>query len=143
MQNGPVPNLGRVYDILFTSRGNLVPLLVPAIEPRGFEHTDHQVVEHEPMKRWNGDVVRLVQDRADIDISSPEFNFVLKMRPEREVNGHFSENTCPGTQSDVTPTTCTTTERRENSSSGSPSVSPALLSTVERAVTISFVLAKP
>lgn len=62
----------RVYDILFEDAPTLPQSLpVPAV---------HRLSVTDAEQLPNGLALRLVQDRADIDISGPEFNFVRSIR---------------------------------------------------------------
>lgn len=71
---------GRVFDILFIQRNRAAPLLTPAVGPPGFERTDVQIAMPKPRQIVSYDLLQLVQERADIDISGPEFNFVRSIR---------------------------------------------------------------
>ena len=76
----PTSDLGRVYDVLFTERNSSAPQFSLAIERLEFERTDLPVAEPKPLHLLSEDLFQLVQDRADIDISGPEFNFVRSIR---------------------------------------------------------------
>ena len=65
----PVP---RIYDILFEDAPTLPQSFAVSAVQR-FSGTDTEQLP-------NGFALRLVQDRADIDISGPEFNFVRSIR---------------------------------------------------------------
>ncbi|MDJ0826955.1 MAG: hypothetical protein QNJ16_15770 [Rhodobacter sp.] len=74
---------GRIYDILFNgdraSPLQSAPETMPQIDrnlPTAVYHTDGS----EAVQLPDGLGLRLVQDRADIDISGPEFNFVRSIR---------------------------------------------------------------
>lgn len=78
--NAPANDPSRLYDILFTDQARPRPLFSPAIEPLP---TENAVVNLPGPKRSlfpEGFALQLVQDRADIDISGPEFNFVRTIR---------------------------------------------------------------
>ncbi len=76
----PSHNRGRFYDVLFTSRNRLRPLLSPATEPRPSENAVLKLAGPKPNLLPERFALQLVQDRADIDISGPEFNFVRSIR---------------------------------------------------------------
>ena len=67
------PNRGRFYDILFSGPR---PLLSPATEPLRSENAVLNLAGPKPNLLPEGFALQLVQDRADIDMSGPEFNFV-------------------------------------------------------------------
>ena len=73
-------NRGRLYDILFTDRDRLRPLLTPAIRPLLSENAILNLGGTKPNMLPEEFAFQLVQDRADIDISGPEFNFVRSIR---------------------------------------------------------------
>ncbi len=73
-------NRDRFYDILFTSRNRPRPLLSPANKPLTTENAVLNPAGPIPDILPEGFVLQLVQDRADIDISGPEFNFVRSIR---------------------------------------------------------------
>lgn len=72
---------GRLYDILFDGARTPLPQSDAPIQgasmpvPAVFRGT-----EAEPGQVSEGYALRLIQDRADIDISGPEFNFVRSIR---------------------------------------------------------------
>lgn len=70
----------RLYDILFADQDRPRPLLSPAIEPLPTENAVMNLPGPTPSPLPEGFVLQLVQDRADIDISGPEFNFVRSIR---------------------------------------------------------------
>ena len=76
----PSENPGRVYDILFTDRDRLRPLLTPATRPLLSENAILNLGAPKPNQLPEGFALHLVQDRADIDISGTEFNFVRSIR---------------------------------------------------------------
>jgi hypothetical protein len=76
----PSDNRGRLYDILFIDRDRPRPLLSLAAEPPPSENTVFNLVGPKPNLLPKGLALQLVQDRADIDISGPEFNFVRSIR---------------------------------------------------------------
>ena len=76
----PSDNRGRFYDILFTSQDRPRPLLSPATEPLPSENAVLKLTGPKPNLLPEGFALQLVQDRADIDISGPEFNFVRSIR---------------------------------------------------------------
>lgn len=73
-------NRGRFYDILFTNQDQLRPLLSPATEPLSSENAVLNLAGPKPNLLPEGFALQLVQDRADIDISGTEFNFVRSIR---------------------------------------------------------------
>ena len=76
----PSSDLGRLYDILFTDRDRLRPPQTPATRPLLSENAVLDLTEPSPMMLPEGFALQWVQDRADIDISGPEFNFVRSIR---------------------------------------------------------------
>ena len=76
----PSDNRGRFYDILFTSQDRPRPLLSPATEPLPSENAVLNFAGPKPNLLLERFALQLVQDRADIDISGPEFNFVRSIR---------------------------------------------------------------
>jgi len=70
----------RLYDILFTDRDRLRPPQTPATRPLLSENAVLDLTEPSPMMLPEGFALQWVQDRADIDISGPEFNFVRSIR---------------------------------------------------------------
>ena len=76
----PSDNRGRFYDILFTSQNHPRPLLTPANERLTSENAVLNLAGPMPDLLPEGFILQLVQDRADIDISGPEFNFVRSIR---------------------------------------------------------------
>jgi hypothetical protein len=73
-------NRGRLYDILFTDRDRKRPLLTPATRLLFSEYAVLNLGTPKPNQLPEGFALRLVQDRAAIDISGPEFNFVRSIR---------------------------------------------------------------
>lgn len=73
-------NRGRFYDILFTNQDQPRPLLSPATEPLSSENAVLNLAGPKPNLLPEGFALQLVQDRADIDISGTEFNFVRSIR---------------------------------------------------------------
>ncbi|MGR3439082.1 hypothetical protein [Salipiger abyssi] len=73
---------GRIYDILFDGRGTL-PQSFPVHPLSGLDPAMPSFLRS-PLsgfdRSWSESVLELVQDRADIDISGPEFNFVRSIR---------------------------------------------------------------
>lgn len=76
----PSDKRGRFYDIFFTNQDRPRPLLSPATEPLPFENAVLNFSGPKPNLLPEGFALQLVQDRADIDISGPEFNFVRSIR---------------------------------------------------------------
>ena len=76
----PSDNRGRFYDILFTYQDRPRPLLSPATEPLPSENAVLNFAGPKPNLLLERFALQLVQDRADIDISGPEFNFVRSIR---------------------------------------------------------------
>lgn len=76
----PLVDRGRLYDILFYHQDRQRPLLSPATEPQHIGNAVLNLVEPKPNRLPEGFALQLVQDRADIDISGPEFNFVRSIR---------------------------------------------------------------
>ena len=76
----PSDNRGRFYDILFTNQDRPRPLLSPATEPLPSENAVLNLAGPKPNLLLERFALQLVQDRADIDISGPEFNFVRSIR---------------------------------------------------------------
>jgi hypothetical protein len=70
----------RIYDILVTERSKSAPMTTQAIDAFEFERATLQAAETKLRQILNEDLIQLVQDRADIDISGPEFNFVRSIR---------------------------------------------------------------
>ncbi|WP_367179595.1 hypothetical protein [uncultured Litoreibacter sp.] len=80
---GPVtPSDGRIrlYDILFTTKDRPRPLLSPENETLRSENAVLSLAGPNLNLLPRGFALQLVQDRADIDISGPEFNFVRSIR---------------------------------------------------------------
>uniref|UniRef100_UPI0030EDFB0F hypothetical protein n=1 Tax=Yoonia sp. GPGPB17 TaxID=3026147 RepID=UPI0030EDFB0F len=69
-----------MIDILFKERETSAPMPTLAVEARGFESADLEVSELDPQQILSGNLLQLVQDRADMDISGPEFDFVRSIR---------------------------------------------------------------
>ena len=78
--SGPTGDPRRVFEILFTERDVSAPMLTEVIEVRGIERADLQVADSKRRTILSEDWLHFVQDRADIDISGPEFNFVRSIR---------------------------------------------------------------
>lgn len=76
----PTDNAERFHNILFTIQDGPRPLFSPATEPLPFENAALKLANPEPRSPAAPFTLRLVQDRADIDISGPEFNFVRSIR---------------------------------------------------------------
>lgn len=76
----PRDDAGRFYDILFGNQDRPHPSLSPLIEPLRLENAVLDLAEPAPFLLPEGFALRFVQDRADIDISGPEFNFVRSVR---------------------------------------------------------------
>ncbi|WP_372439886.1 hypothetical protein [Sulfitobacter mediterraneus] len=76
----PSENRGILYDILFTDRDRLRPLLTPATSSLLSENAIFNLGAPKLSQLPEGFALHLVQDRADIDISGPEFNFVRSIR---------------------------------------------------------------
>lgn len=70
----------RFYDIVFTIPDRPRPLFSPTIEPLPVENAVLKLSNPEPRSPAATFAPRLVQERADIDISGPEFNFVRSIR---------------------------------------------------------------
>ena len=78
--DSPSTDLGRLYDILFFDRDRMMPLSTPAAINALPENAVLNLTEQDPMWLPEGFALKWVQDRADIDISGPEFNFVRSIR---------------------------------------------------------------
>jgi hypothetical protein len=76
----PSNDLDRFYDILFTAQERSRPQLTPTIEPLISENAVLNLTRPERSLLPEGFALQLVHDRADIDISGPEFNFVRSIR---------------------------------------------------------------
>lgn len=76
----PTNDLGHLYDVLFTIRDRPRPLLSPATEPLLSENAVFNIAGPKPFLLPEGFALVPVQNRADIDISGPEFNFVRSIR---------------------------------------------------------------
>ena len=76
----PSDNRSRFYDILLNSQDLRRPLLSPATEPLPSENAVLDFAGPKPSLLPEGFALQLAQDRADIDISGPEFNFVRSIR---------------------------------------------------------------
>lgn len=76
----PLDDRDRLYEILFYSRDRPRPLLSLAIEPQPPENAVVNFAGPKPNLLPEGLALQLAQDRADIDISGPEFNFVRSIR---------------------------------------------------------------
>jgi hypothetical protein len=70
----------RFYDILFTGRDRPRPQSTPATEHITSEVAVLNLNDPDTRLLAEGLALQLVQDRADIDISGPEFNFVRSIR---------------------------------------------------------------
>jgi len=73
-------DLGRLYDILFSDQDRPRPRSLPATEPLLFENAVVKLSSPEHSQLPHGFALQFAQDRADIDISGPEFNFVRSIR---------------------------------------------------------------
>ncbi|AXI49393.1 hypothetical protein C1J03_24945 (plasmid) [Sulfitobacter sp. SK012] len=76
-------HFGRIYDILSDERKDLPLQSVPMMDGSFAPILEHVILRRNenPSVLAQGDFApRLVQDRADIDISGPEFNFVRSIR---------------------------------------------------------------
>ena len=78
--DSPSDNRGRLYDILFTDQDRPRPLLSPATEPLPSVNAVLNFAGPKPNLLPEGFALQLVQERADIDISGPKFNFVRSIR---------------------------------------------------------------
>lgn len=76
----PSTDLDRLYDILFSNRDRLRPLLTPSTRSLLSENAVLNLTKSDPMLLPQGFALRWVQGRADIDISGSEFNFVRSIR---------------------------------------------------------------
>ena len=76
----PLDNRGRLYDVLFTDRDRLRLQLSLATSPLLSENAVLNLGAPKPNRLPEGFAHQLIQDRADIDISGPEFNFVRSIR---------------------------------------------------------------
>lgn len=76
----PSDNRSRLYDILFTDQDHPRPLFSLANEPWPSENDVFELAGPKPNLLPEGFALQLAQDRADIDISGPEFNFVRSIR---------------------------------------------------------------
>ena len=78
--NTPSSDLGHFYDIVFSNQDRLRPLSAPATERMLPENAVLRFNNSNTKLLPEGLALQLVQDRADIDISGPEFNFVRSIR---------------------------------------------------------------
>ena len=78
--SGSTKDPGRMIDILFKEQNRPAPMLTPAIEPPGFLRAALPIAEPYQQQISADKLLELVQERADIDISGPEFNFVRSIR---------------------------------------------------------------
>jgi len=76
----PAYDPSRLYEIVCNDQDRPRPLFSPAIEPLPTENAIFNLVGPKPSLFPEGFALQLVQDRADIDISGPEFNFVRSIR---------------------------------------------------------------
>lgn len=76
----PTDDAGRIYDILFIDKDRARPWLTPTAEPLFSKKAGLSLAGQEPMLLPKGFALQFVQDRADIDISGAEFNFVRSIR---------------------------------------------------------------
>ena len=72
--------LVRLYDILFRAQDLIPPLSLPANETLHFESAVLKLANREQRLLPYRFALQLVQDRANIDITGPEFNFVRSIR---------------------------------------------------------------
>ena len=86
----PMDETGRLYDALFTTQNRTRPLSTPATKPLLSENAVLNLTEPMPDQLPEGFALQLIQDRADIDISGQEFNFVRSIRVF-DVNAHQRE----------------------------------------------------
>ena len=73
-------DLGRLYDILFRNQDRVRPLSLSTTEPQHSESAFLRSANSEHAQRPRGFELQFTQDRANIDISGPEFNFVRSIR---------------------------------------------------------------
>ena len=73
-------NQARLYDILFPSQDRQRPLLSSATGFRPKANSVLNLTEPNSIALPEGFALQWVQDRADIDVSGPEFNFVRSIR---------------------------------------------------------------
>jgi hypothetical protein len=78
--SGSTNDPARVIDVLFKERDRPAQMLTPANEPPSFLYADLLIVKPYQQQTLPGELLELVQERADIDISGPEFNFVRSIR---------------------------------------------------------------
>jgi len=74
---------GRIYDILFDGAREPLPQSFPDASLQDAKTPEPAVLHRngaEPDQLPEGFALRFVQDRVDIDISGPEFNFVRSIR---------------------------------------------------------------
>lgn len=76
----PVDNSDRLYDIYFTTQNRSRPQFTPGIESQTSGNLVLDLTSPEHNLFPEGFAPQLIQDRADIDISGPEFNFVRSIR---------------------------------------------------------------
>ncbi|MEO9739371.1 MAG: hypothetical protein ABJO09_20860 [Hyphomicrobiales bacterium] len=76
----PPNDPSRFYDILFSGQNRPRPQSTPATEHITTEVTILKLDDPDTRLLTKGLAFQLVQDRADIDISGPEFNFVRSIR---------------------------------------------------------------
>ena len=76
----PSNNPSRFYDILFSDQDRPRPQSTPATEHITTEVAVLKLDDPNTRLLAEGPALQLVQDRADIDISGPEFNFVRSIR---------------------------------------------------------------
>lgn len=73
-------DLGRLYDILFSDQDRPRPRSLPSTELLPFENAVVKLSSPEHSQLPHGFALLFAQDRADIDISGLEFNFVRSIR---------------------------------------------------------------
>jgi len=76
----PSNDPSRFYDILFSGQDHPQPQSAPATEHINTEVSVLKLNDPDTRLLAEGLALQLVQDRADIDISGPEFNFVRSIR---------------------------------------------------------------
>lgn len=76
----PLDDRGRLYDILFHHQDRMRPFFSPTVEPLHTENAVLNFAATKPNPLPESFAFQFVQDRADIDISGPEFNFVRTIR---------------------------------------------------------------
>ena len=76
----PTDNTERFYDVLFINKDSMLRPTTPVAEPLLYQYAILNLAGSKPNLLPEGFAFQLVQDRADIDISGPEFNFVRTIR---------------------------------------------------------------